>query len=74
VFYGTILGIFTTAFFAKFCKETAVLAAAIIAQLTVLSLFVFFNEEIGYLWFNFIGCVLVMALSFIFQAVANHSK
>jgi Na+/proline symporter len=74
VFYGTILGIFTTAFFAKFCKEKAVLAAAIIAQLTVLSLFVFFNEEIGYLWFNFIGCVLVMALSFIFQAVANHSK
>jgi SSS family transporter len=61
VFYGTILGIFLTAFFIKKANAKIVLLAAIVAQTTVFALFAF--TAIGYLWFNFIGCSLVMLIS-----------
>jgi Na+/proline symporter len=63
IFYGTILGIFLTAFFLKRVKGNSVFMAALIAQSTVFVLFVFFTEEISYLYYNVIGCGMVMALS-----------
>ncbi|MGY6562903.1 MAG: sodium:solute symporter [Luteibaculaceae bacterium] len=62
VFYGTILGIFLTAFFIKKASGNGVFTAAVLAQLMVFALFAFSN--IGYLWFNFIGCVVVMAIAY----------
>lgn len=67
IFYGVILGIFLVAFFVKRVGGTAVFIAAVIAQLGVIALY--FTSDIGYLWFNVIGCVWVIGLSLIIQAV-----
>jgi len=58
LFYGTILGIFVVAFFLKSIGGRAVFWAAIVAEIIVLLLF--WRTDIGYLWFNIIGCGLVM--------------
>jgi Na+/proline symporter len=69
VFYGTILGIFIVAFALKKVSGDRVFWAAILAQLSVFILFFFFREEIGYLYFNLIGCIIVTMLSFLFSVV-----
>ncbi len=65
VFYGTILGIFLVAFYFKYIKSKAVFIAAILAEAIVI--YCYFYTSIGYLWFNVIGCSLVIALGFMFQ-------
>lgn len=65
IFYGTILGIFLVAFYFKYIKSRAVFIAAIIAEAIVI--ICYFYTDIGYLWFNVIGCALVIALGFIIQ-------
>ena len=65
LFYGSILGIFLVAFYIKSVRGHAVFLAAIIAELIVLLLFAV--TEIPYLWFNFIGCMLVVLFGMIFQ-------
>ncbi|MCY1001183.1 sodium:solute symporter [Myxococcus sp. MISCRS1] len=67
IFYGTVLGIFLVAFFLKFVRGHAVFAAAVISQATVIGLFML--SDIGYLWYNVIGCALVVALSLVAQSV-----
>jgi SSS family transporter len=67
IFYGTVLGIFLVAFFIKHVRGNAVFLAALISQTTVIALYMF--SGIGYLWFNVIGCALVVALSLALQAV-----
>jgi Na+/proline symporter len=61
IFYGTILGLFAVAFFVKRVSGTPVLIAAGVAQATVLTLF--FTSDIGFLWYNVIGCGIVVVLS-----------
>ncbi len=65
LFYGTILGIFLVAFYIKKVKGTAVFLAALLAEVNVLLLFIF--TDIPYLWFNFIGCVLVIIIALILE-------
>ncbi len=65
LFYGTVLGIFLMAFFVRRVQGHAVFFAALISQGTVLTLFVL--TEIGYLWYNVIGCALVMMLGVVLQ-------
>jgi SSS family solute:Na+ symporter len=80
LFYGTVLGIFLVAFFAKYIQGKAVLWAAVVAELVVLSLF-FFNDtivevlgtKIEFLWYNVIGCVLVFVFGFLFQILRRSS-
>ena len=67
LFYGTILGIFVVAFFMKSASGTPVFWAALLAEFIVLVLFFLpkISEglaflDVGYLWFNLIGCVLVI--------------
>ena len=69
-FYGTILGIFATAFFLKFVKGRAVFISAIITQIIILALFVFFKDDFSYLYLNLIGCGLVMLLASL-MSIAN---
>jgi Na+/proline symporter len=69
LFYGTILGIFLTAFFLKKVNSQAVLVGAAIAQALVV--YMFFWTEIGYLWFNVIGCLVVMGSAYIMEAVIS---
>jgi len=74
LFYGTILGIFLIAFFLKKIKGKATFIAAITAQLIVIILYFFGQqigsyllareiEEIAYLWYNVIGCGLVIFIA-----------
>lgn len=65
LFYGGILGIFLVAFFVKRVHGSAVFYAAIITQVSVLLMYQLLN--IGYLWYNLIGCAMVVALSLILQ-------
>jgi SSS family solute:Na+ symporter len=65
VFYGSILGLFLTAFFIRRVTGSAVFFAALIAQGLVFLLFG--TTSIGYLWYNFIGCVAVLILAPILQ-------
>lgn len=67
IFYGTILGIFLVAFFVRWVRGTPTFLAALVAQAGVVALY--FTTDIGYLWFNVIGCVSVMAIAIVFQAL-----
>ena len=66
IFYGTILGLFLTAFFLRFVRGTAVFFAAVVSQTMVLVLFK--TTDIGYLWYNFIGACAVCVLASLLQA------
>jgi SSS family solute:Na+ symporter len=66
IFYGTMLGIFFTAFFLKKVAGRAVFWAAVVAQITVLYLF-FGVDKDAYLWYNPLGCGLVMVISLALQ-------
>ena len=61
LFYGTILGIFFIAFYFKSINGNATFIAAIIAELTVLACYFF--TKIPYLWFNVIGCLILVILA-----------
>ena len=65
VFYGSILGLFLTAFFIHRVTGSAVFFAALFAQALVFILFA--TTNIGYLWYNFIGCAAVLILAPILQ-------
>jgi solute:Na+ symporter, SSS family len=65
VFYGSILGLFLAAFFIRRVTGSAVFFAAVLAQTLVFLLFA--TTNIGYLWYNFIGCAAVMILAPILQ-------
>ena len=70
IFYGTILGIFLTAFFIKYVKGSSVFWAAIIAQSSVIVfhfLTIYGVFTLGYLWYNAIGCFLTIGLGVVFQ-------
>lgn len=66
LFYGTILGIFFTAFFLKNVQGKAVFIAAILSELVVISLFFGVNKD-AFLWYNPLGCGMVMGLALLFQ-------
>ena len=81
LFYGTILGIFVVAFFFKQIKGTATFLAGIFAELCVVALFILPQQypslawlDIGFLWYNLIGCAIVVLLAFIFQRVLPESE
>ncbi len=65
VFYGTILGLFAVAFFVRRVGATPVLIAALVAQSVVAILFV--ASDIGFLWYNVIGCGIVVLLSSVIE-------
>jgi Na+/proline symporter len=67
LFYGTILGIFLVAFYIKKVGGNSVFLAALIAEASVLLFFAF--TDIPYLWFNFIGCVMVIVLAIMFERI-----
>lgn len=67
LFYGTILGIFLTAFLLKHVRGTAVFAAALIAEAVVVACFKL--TTISFLWYNLIGCALVMGIALVLQAM-----
>ncbi|MCW8814329.1 MAG: sodium:solute symporter [Ignavibacteriaceae bacterium] len=65
--YGTILGIFLTAFYLKRVSGTPTFLAAIIAELLVL--YCYFFTDIPFLWYNVIGCFVVVGGAFIVNSI-----
>jgi SSS family solute:Na+ symporter len=74
LFYGTILGIFLTAFFLKKVRGNAVFFAAVLTQASILILYQFQSDSISYLYFNVIGCGMVMILAFLFSIFEGKKK
>jgi Na+/proline symporter len=74
IFYGTVLGIFMVAFFVKRVGATAVFWAAVVTEACVIGCFVF--TDIGYLWFNVIGCLGVVTLGILLEAagISRHRQ
>ncbi len=79
LFYGAILGLFVIAFFFEAIKGTATFWAAVIAEVLIIALWglpQLFPESlsflnISFLWFNLIGCLLVVALGMLFQMLSR---
>jgi Na+/proline symporter len=81
LFYGTILGIFVVAFYFKNVKSNAVFYCAIAAEIMVVSIH-FLNHyqlapnwlQMGYLWYNVVGCLLVILFATLAQKMINLQK
>ena len=70
--YGTILGLFLVAFYFKKVKSSPTFYAAVIAEIVVICCFVF--TAIPFLWFNVIGCMLVIILALLFNSFTDRLK
>jgi Na+/proline symporter len=66
LFYGPMLGVFLVGFFLKRVEGRAALAATLAGEAAVLALAAFGN--VGYLWYNVVGCALVVGLAPAIQA------
>ena len=81
LFYGTILGIFLVAFYFKYIKGNAVFIAAILAEICVIYIhYINANNtapellKMGYLWYNVVGCGLVIIFGAIIQILIKVKK
>jgi SSS family solute:Na+ symporter len=67
IFYGVLLGLFVVAFFLRHVGGSAVFFAAVTAEALVIAMY--FSLNIGYLWYNLIGCAMCIVFSVALQAV-----
>jgi len=74
IFYGTVLGIFLVGFYIKYVKAQAIFWGAVVSQITIFFIYYYAihiypsgDEKLGYLWLNFIGAILTIVLSVLFQ-------
>lgn len=67
LFYGTILGIFLTAFYIKRVKSNAVFAAAIISEAIVFYFYYF--TDVAFLLYNIIGCLSVILIGLVLEGL-----
>lgn len=73
LFYGTILGIFLLAFyFYRRVAPTAAFVAAVAGEAVVLACF--FLTDIPFLWFNVLGCALVVGLALVLTPLLPREK
>lgn len=61
VFYGPMLGVFLVGFFLKRVQGSHVFVATLVGQGVVVATWLL--SDIGFLWYNVIGCGVVMAVS-----------
>ncbi|MBX2962980.1 MAG: sodium:solute symporter [Cyclobacteriaceae bacterium] len=72
LFYGTILGIFLTAFYVQYVKGNAVFIAAIIAEAVVL--YCYFFTDLAFLLYNIVGCAIVVLGGILLQPLLRGSS
>ena len=65
LFYGAILGLFVVAFYFKRIGATAVFYAAVLAEVCIFLLY--YYTTVPYLWYNVIGCGLVVGIGMTIQ-------
>ncbi len=70
LFYGTILGIFLSAFYIKYLKSTSVFVGGLVAEAVILGLYRF--TDVAFLLFNIIGCVVVIVVALLIQWIINN--
>jgi len=69
LFYGSMLGVFVVAFFMKRAGGTAAFWGVLAGQATTFAVARF--TPIAYLWYNLIGCVVVLAVAWVITALAR---
>ncbi|HZY83059.1 MAG TPA: sodium:solute symporter [Cyclobacteriaceae bacterium] len=69
LFYGTLLGIFLSAFYVKYVKSSAVFFSAIIGEAIVICLWAF--TDLAFLFYNFAGCAAVIFFALVIQFFIN---
>ena len=78
LFYGIILGVFLVAFYFKSIGGTATFWAAVISQAIILGIgipqVILKKEWIAYLWFNPIGCILVIGIAWMIQNIWKRNE
>jgi len=67
LFYGSMLGIFVVAFFMRSVGGTAVFWSVFAGEAAVFACFLW--TDISWLWYNVVGCIVVIASSFVFEIV-----
>jgi Na+(H+)/acetate symporter ActP len=72
LFYGTMLAIFLIAFYLKWIGGTATFMAAFAGEAVVLSCYLF--TGIPWLWYNVIGCGVVVGLAMVLQLFVRQTK
>ncbi|CAI8278684.1 MAG: Sodium/glucose cotransporter [Owenweeksia sp. TMED14] len=68
LFYGPMLGLFSCAWLFPKLRRNAVFIGGLVSQVFVLGLHflnVFDFIQLGYLWYNLIGCLIVLILSWV---------
>jgi Na+/proline symporter len=65
--YGTMLGVFVTAFFIKRVKGNHVFLALVLSEALVVGLW--WGSDLAFLWYNLIGCLAVVAWGLIFSFI-----
>ncbi|WP_194850608.1 sodium:solute symporter [Nonlabens antarcticus] len=73
LFYGTILGIFLTAFYLKKIRGRAIFIAALISEVVVIACYLIDLQDNGikilpFLWLNPLGALLTMGLALLIQS------
>lgn len=72
IFYGTVLGIFLVGFYIKYVKGRAIFIGACLSQLTIF--YIYYIDVVSFLWLNFIGALLTITLSLLFQYLFNKKE
>jgi len=80
LFYPTVLGIFVVAFFFKKIRSNAVFIGALLSQSAII-LIHYLNTidaagvfTMGFLWYNALGCILVVLFSYILNLFGGQEK
>lgn len=63
LFYGTLLGIFLSAFLIKRMTSNAVFWGGVVAQASIL--IIYWKTQLGFLWYNVIGCAIVVGVGLV---------
>ncbi len=72
LFYGSMLGVFVVAFFMKRAGGTAAFWGVLAGQATTFAVARF--TPIAYLWYNLIGCVVVLAVAWAITVIARRDR
>lgn len=71
LFYGTILGIFLSAFYIKYLKSNAVFIGGLVGEAIIL--YLYFYTDVAFLLYNIIGCVAVIVVAYVVQVLEGES-
>ena len=69
LFYGSLLGVFILAFFFKRVGGTAAFLGMLAGEAAILCAFAF--TKISFLWYNVVGCLVVMGTGVLLTAVGS---